>query len=115
MVAAAGVRSASRTENLHSTSHLARMTRSLLYISWCLSMVFVAIQLNNTGKDTRCADEKGIEEISSILFEELHVHFIPRADNGHYFLLEICNLQYIFYAVALEGGSIAFEERDSIE
>ena len=71
-------------------------------------MVFVARQWNNTGKDTIhvCGDEKTVEEISSIKFEEIHVH-LTMQNNGHYFALEICNLVY-FCTVALEGGSMTY-------
>ena len=58
--------------------------------------------MEQSDKDTRCPDEKGIEEISSIKFEEIHVHLTIL------YLKYVTSLQFIFCAVALESGSLEY-------
>ena len=63
--------------------------------------------MEQSDKDTRCPDEKGIEEISSIKFEEIHVHLTTQI-MSIIFYLKYVTYSLFFCTVALESGSLAY-------
>ena len=79
---------------------------TFIYFMVCVNG-FCRQTMEQSDKDTRCPDEKGIEEISSIKFEEIHVHLTTQIMSIIFYLKYVT--YSLFFALWLwKAGSLAY-------
>ena len=65
--------------------------------------------MEQSDKDTRCPDEKGIEEISSIKYEEIHVHLTTQIMSIIFYLKYVT--YSLFFALWLWKAALLHSQR----